>query len=108
MPGLSTFTIKSRSAAPLSEFQVLSGDPPTTLLGSEWAWNGINGATVLAANVAAEDDAQVHLFWSGLALGLAGGALITAVLELLTVLGRKDPAGPAAAADQQPPSRSAR
>jgi hypothetical protein len=100
LPGQSTFTTNSRSAAPLADFQVLSGDPPTTLLGSEWAWNGINGATVLAANVAAEDDAQVYLFWAGLALGLAGGALITAILEFLTVLGRKDPAELAALADQ--------
>jgi hypothetical protein len=92
LPGMSTFVSGSRSALPLAGFQVLSGDPPTTLLGSKWAWNGINGATVLAANVAAEDNAQVHLFWAGLALGVAGSALITAVLEGLTVLGRKDPA----------------
>jgi len=92
LPGMSTFVSGSRSVPPLAGFEVLSGDPPTTLLGSRWAWNGINGATVLAADVTAEDNAQVHLFWAGLALGVAGGALITAVLEGLTVLGRKDPA----------------
>jgi hypothetical protein len=92
LPGMSTFVSGSRSALPLAGFQILSGDPPTTLLGTKWAWNGINGATVLAADVAAEDNAQVHLFWAGLALGLAGGALVSAALEALTVLGRKDPA----------------
>lgn len=84
LPGLSTFTVRSPPAAPLADFQVLAGDPPTTLLGREWAWNGINGATVLAANVAAQDDAQIRLFWAGLALGLAGGAVVTGVIELLT------------------------
>jgi hypothetical protein len=101
LPGLSTFTIRSPPAAPLADYQVLSGDPPTTLLGSEWAWDGINGATVLAADVPAENDAQNRLFWAGLALGLAGGALVTGAIELLTAAQGGD-------RDQQPVSRSAR
>ena len=101
LPGLSTFTIRSPPAAPLADYQVLSGDPPTTLLGSEWAWDGINGATVLAADVPAENDAQTRLFWAGLALGLAGGALVTGAIELLTAAQGGD-------RDQQPVSRSAR
>ena len=55
LPGQTVFRT---SAEQLGSFQILSGDAPTLLGGSSWAWNGINGPTVLGANVAAQDRAQ--------------------------------------------------
>jgi hypothetical protein len=67
--------------APLSGFQILSGDPPTLLGNHGWTWNGINNATVLAENVKMEASQQNELFFSGVLLGLAGAALLTALAE---------------------------
>jgi hypothetical protein len=83
-------TLKSGDPA-LAGYQYLSGDEPTLLGGIGWTWVGINGATVLAADVAAEDTQQDHLFYSGILLGVAASAAIALVAELLRPLLREDP-----------------
>jgi hypothetical protein len=78
--GTSTFSDSGHS---LSGYQVLAGDPPTLLGTANWAWHGINDATVLAANVHAQGIDQLKVFYSGLALGLAVAAFMTLLLELI-------------------------
>jgi len=66
----------------LSDYQILAGDSPVPYsLG--WRWVGVNDISVLAANVATEDKDQQDLFTSGVALGLAAGAVISLLVELL-------------------------
>jgi len=77
--GASKFT---DGMASLSGYQILAGDPPT-LLGTGWAWNGINNATVLAASVAGQATDQNRLFWSGILFGVAGAGFITFVFEAI-------------------------
>jgi hypothetical protein len=77
--GKSTF---SAAGTGLAGYQSVAGDSPL-LLGSMWAWNGINDATVLAVNVATQDREQYKVFLSGIALGVAGGAVIALLLELI-------------------------
>lgn len=74
----------------LSDYQFLAGDSPVQL-NNLWSWDGINDVTALAANVAAQDAAQNQLFYSGIALGVAAGAVITLLLELIPA----DPVTPA-------------
>jgi len=75
----------------LAGYQYLTGDSPTLLNGSGWTWTGINGATVLAADVAAEDTQQNNVFYSGIYLGVAASAAIALVAELFRPVWRKDP-----------------
>jgi hypothetical protein len=75
----------------LAGYQYLAGDAPTLLGDSGWTWTGINGATVLAASVAAEDTQQNNLFYSGIWLGVAASAAIAFLTELLRPVWRKDP-----------------
>jgi hypothetical protein len=86
--GQSTLT---SSGLGLAGYQYLAGDAPTLLNGSGWTWTGINGATVQAANVAAEDAQQNDVFYSGIYLGVAAGAAIALITELLRPVWRKDP-----------------
>lgn len=76
----------------LAGYQYLAGDAPTLLNGSGWTWTGINGATVLAAHLSAEDTQQSNVFKSGVFLGIAASAAIALVAELLRPVWRKDPA----------------
>lgn len=66
----------------LSDYQILAGDSPAPY-GSGWRWDGVNDISVLAANVKAEDKASRYLFYSGVAFGLAAGALISLFVELI-------------------------
>ena len=75
----------------LAGYQYLAGDSPTLLNGSGWTWTGINGATVLAADVAAEDTQQNHLFYSGIFWGVAASAAIAFAEEFFRPVWRKDP-----------------
>jgi hypothetical protein len=75
----------------LAGYQYLAGDAPTLLNGSGWTWTGVNGATVLAADVAAEDKSQTNIFKSGIYLGVAAAAAIAFITELLRPVWRKDP-----------------
>jgi hypothetical protein len=88
--GTTTFTSQGTN---LSEYQFLAGDSPVQL-NNQWSWAGINDVTALAADVATQDAAQNQLFYSGIALGVAAGAVITLFLELIPA----DPVKPAAAA----------
>jgi hypothetical protein len=65
----------------LADYQVLAGDSPVPL-GGDWRWAGVNDVTVLAANVGMEDKDQDIVFYAGVALGLATGALISLLVEL--------------------------
>ena len=75
----------------LAGYQYLAGDSPTLLGGNGWTWTGINGATVLAADVAAEDTQQSNVFYSGIYLGVAASAAIALIAELFRPVWRKDP-----------------
>lgn len=89
-PVLEAGMTKLSSANPgLQGYQVLAGDNPTLLGGNSWTWIGINGVTMLATNVAAQDNQQTDLFYSGVFLGVGGGALIAFFSELLRPVWRK-------------------
>jgi len=75
----------------LAGYQYLTGDSPTLLNGSGWTWTGINAATVLASDVAAEDTQQSNVFYSGIYLGVAASAAIAFITELFRPVWRKDP-----------------
>jgi hypothetical protein len=77
--GMNTFTFQGTN---LSDYQFLAGDSPVPL-NTEWSWDGINDVTALAANVATQDADQRHLFYSGVAFGIAAGAVISFLLELI-------------------------
>ena len=85
-------TLASGDPGLLASYQYLAGDAPTLLNGSGWTWTGINGATVLAANVIAEGTQQNNVFYSGIFLGVAAAAAIAFITELLRPVWRKDPA----------------
>jgi hypothetical protein len=85
-------TLASGDPGLLASYQYLAGDAPTLLNGSGWTWTGINGATVLAANVIAEGTQQNDVFYSGIFLGVAAAAAIAFITELLRPVWRKDPA----------------
>ncbi len=85
-------TLASGDPGLLASYQYLAGDAPTLLNGSGWTWTGIDGATVLAANVIAEGTQQNDVFYSGIFLGVAAAAAIAFITELLRPVWRKDPA----------------
>lgn len=85
-------TLASGDPGLLASYQYLAGDAPTLLNGSGWTWTGVNGATVLAANVIAEGTQQNDVFYSGIFLGVAAAAAIAFITELLRPVWRKDPA----------------
>ena len=80
--GMSSFTGGPRLL--LYRYQVLAGDSPVPL-GTSWAWYQISGAEVLAADLAGVDVQQNHLFYSGIAFGVAAGALISLLMEVIPV-----------------------
>jgi hypothetical protein len=69
----------------LSNFQALSGDPPTLTPNGAWSWNGIGNVTVLAQDLVAADAEQNRLFWSGILIGVAGGGAIALAVELINL-----------------------
>jgi hypothetical protein len=84
-------TLASGDPGLLASYQYLAGDEPTLLNGSGWTWTGINGATMLAANVLAEGTQQNNVFYSGIFLGVAAAAAMAFVTELFRPVWRKDP-----------------
>jgi hypothetical protein len=84
-------TLASGDPGLLASYQYLAGDAPTLLNGSGWTWTGINGATVLAANVLAEGTQQNNVFLSGIFLGVAAAAAIAFLTELFRPVWRRDP-----------------
>lgn len=83
-----TTTFSSPDPA-LGDYQFLAGDNPTLLGGNRWMWSGINGVTMLAASVQAQDNEQNDLFYAGLLLGVAAGAAIACITEFLRPAWRK-------------------
>jgi hypothetical protein len=77
----------------LAGYEYLAGDAPTLLGGNGWTWEGVDGATLLAASVTAQDAEQGNVFRGGIYLGIAGGAAIAFAAELFRPVWRKDPAG---------------
>lgn len=75
----------------LAGYEYLAGDAPTLLGGNGWTWEGVNGPTLLADSVTAQDAQQSDVFRGGIYLGIAGGAAIAFVAELLRPVWRKDP-----------------
>jgi hypothetical protein len=75
----------------LADYQYLAGDAPTLLNGTGWTWTGVNGPTVLAADVTAEVNQQNNVFKSGIFLRVAASAAILLITELLRPVWRKDP-----------------
>jgi hypothetical protein len=84
----------SAGSTRLSDYQILAGDSPLQL-GLDWRWDGVNDVTVLAANVATEDRQQDDVFYAGVALGLAAGAVISLLVELIPVESAAEPEKPA-------------
>jgi hypothetical protein len=89
-----TTTFMSSDPA-LGNYQYLAGDNPTLLGGNQWMWTGVNGVMTLAASVQAQDNEQNDLFYAGLLFGVAAGAGIAGITELLRPAWRKEPAGAA-------------
>ena len=90
-----TTTFSSPDPA-LGDYQYLAGDNPTLLSGNRWMWSGINGVTMLASSVQAQDNEQNDLFYAGLLLGVAAGAGIMCITEFLRPAWRKGTDKPAA------------
>jgi len=90
-----TTTFSSPDPA-LGDYQYLAGDNPTLLGGNRWMWSGINGVTMLASSVQAQDNEQNDLFYAGLLLGVAAGAGIMCITEFLRPAWRKGTDKPAA------------
>jgi hypothetical protein len=89
-PVLEADTTKLSSDDPsLQGYQVLAGDNPTLLGGDSWTWIGINGVTMLAANVSAEANQEHHLFYSGVFFGVTAGALVALFNELVRPIWRR-------------------
>jgi hypothetical protein len=84
--GTTTFSAANPA---LGDYQYLAGDNPTLLGTTTWMWSGVNGVTMLAASVPAQDNEQNDLFYSGLLLGVAAAAGIACVTELLRPAWRK-------------------
>jgi hypothetical protein len=79
------------SSGGLADYEYLAGDAPTLLGGNGWTWEGVNGPTLLAASVTAQDAEQSNVFRGGIYLGIAGGAAIAFAAEVLRPVWRKDP-----------------
>jgi hypothetical protein len=92
-PSLDAGTTTFESANPaLQNYQYLAGDNPVLLYGGDqWMWSGINGVQLLAASVQAQANDQNDVFESGVLLGLAGGAAIAFIGELLRPAWKKEP-----------------
>jgi hypothetical protein len=82
-PGTSIF---NSDYADLRDFQFLAGDPPSAIdYGTQggWRWIGIGQVGALAQSVAGVSAQQSRLFWSGIALGVAGAGAVTALVALV-------------------------
>jgi len=89
-PVLEADTTTLSSADPdLQGYQILAGDNPTLLGGDSWTWTGVNGVTMLAANVSAEANQEHDLFYSGVLFGVTAGALVALFNELVRPIWRK-------------------
>jgi hypothetical protein len=81
----------------LASYTLQSGQPPTSMAANLWQWNTnttvgdqVGPNVVYAANLFQLQQDNHNVFLSGIFLGIAGGALIALVQELLTAARRGD------------------
>jgi hypothetical protein len=72
------------SGTNLADYQTLAGTTPVIRPAGAWSWPGTGDVSLLAQDALTADVDQEHLFWDGVAWGVAGAAGITFVLELVS------------------------
>jgi hypothetical protein len=87
-PNLEAGDIQYRPASGtnLADYQTLAGTTPVIRPAGAWSWAGISDVSLLAQNALTADVGQEHLFWDGVAWGVAGAAGIAAVLEIVAAI----------------------
>jgi hypothetical protein len=83
----------------LADYQTLAGTPPVSRAQGDWSWAGTGDISLLSQDALTADVAQQHLFWAGVAWGVAGAGFIAAVLELVSASQKQ-----LAARRKQPPA----
>lgn len=85
------FQYRPSSGTNLADYQALAGTSPVIRPAGAWSWAGIGEVSLLAQDALTADLDQEHLFWDGVAWGVAGAGGIAAVLELVSaVQGERD------------------
>jgi len=72
------------SALNLTDYQTLAGTPPLIRPRGAWSWAAVSDVAILSQDALTADVAQDHLFWAGVAWGVAAAGVIAAVLELVS------------------------
>ena len=72
------------SGTNLADYQTLAGTAPVIRPAGAWSWAGISDVSLLAQDALTADVDQEHLFWDGVAWGVAGAGVIAAVIEGVT------------------------
>jgi hypothetical protein len=75
---------RAGSGTNLADYQTLAGTTPVIRPAGAWSWPGTGDVSLLAQDALTADIDQEHLFWDGVAWGVAGAAGITFVLELVS------------------------
>jgi len=70
----------------LTDYQTLAGTAPVVRPRGAWSWAGISDVSLLAQDALTADIDQEHLFWDGVAWGVAGAGGIAAVLEVASAI----------------------
>jgi hypothetical protein len=70
----------------LADYQTLAGTTPVIRPAGAWSWAGISDVSLIAQNALTADVDQEHLFWDGVAWGVAGAGGIAAVLEIVSAI----------------------
>lgn len=85
-PGLEPGNVQYRpgSGTNLADDQPLAGTTPVIRPAGAWSWPGTGDVSLLAQDALTADLNQTHLFWDGVAWGVAGAAGITFVIELVS------------------------
>jgi hypothetical protein len=83
-PGTTQFV--APAGVKLSDLQPIVGDPGAIGPVGTWTWSGVDDVSLVSQNVLNENSAQTHLFEGGAILGLAGAAIITAVVEAVSAV----------------------
>jgi hypothetical protein len=74
------------SGANLTDYQTLAGTTPVIRPAGAWSWAGTGDVSLLAQDALTADIDQEHLFWDGVAWGVAGAGGIAFVLELVSAI----------------------
>lgn len=75
---------RSGSGTNLADYQTLAGTTPVIRPAGAWSWPGTGDVSLLAQDALTADIDQSHLFWDGVAWGVAGAGGITFVIELVS------------------------